>query len=426
MELILHIPTTALSDKLKKYLESEEYQEMVQDFGEEVWRHSDSPLRFRKCDWKIWLGNGEQGEMRSEKTAVGELVGKKKRKEAKEKKKIFSSYVSSLQSKASLSPFEKKLQKKRTHSTIVESEYNGLVNQVNQNPKESKTLTENRTVNRFLKLWADLGLRTHKVKSKTFEDTVWKIEALLNGELYTSGAIVPFQHIGKSFNFSQFLFSSERFAKAALDRAYFPNEKAKQFLRRLTLGEFLYYPYSADYKNKSFFLYYLDSPPKLISYTQDLNPELTDALMESYIKHIHNSTNKKELLQSFLDAFRRASNGLSKILTDNKDRIHPMMVTSLKDQADILVKTALKVFSDPKRISPFTLTSNFLMERIPVYMQNQGFFLAGRGNFSIYSYKGNGGHANSEKEKGGNGTGATNSNGNGGQHKVPSGHSSPL
>lgn len=421
MELLLHIPTASLSEKLKKYLESSEYQEMVQDFLGMVKDNAEKVDLVENKDSsnfvispplgspnkRIYFVNSLEFNSIYSSSYIFNTLENKEKENTREKSFAFFSCLEG----------EKKVEIKLRDRTIRNPEAPRL-------PRSKILLSGDQGVDNFLNYWNQLGLRPHTRPGKAFDSTVWKIQALKSGILFSSGAVVPEKHKGKSFNFTQFRLSADNFVQAAYNKDYFP--LGKKYLQAMSLGEFLYDHRNEKFRNRSYFLYYLENLPKFISFDKEQNPKLTEAIIESYMKHLANGYSREKLIQQFLPQFRSASNKLHDYLESVKSQIHPMMVRSVGDKADIIVNTALKILPDKKRITPFTLTSAFIMERIPVYMQNQGFFLAGSKDFSIYSYKGNGGHANSEKETGGNGTGATNSNRNGGQHKVPSGYTPPL
>jgi hypothetical protein len=416
MKLILEVPTDSLSDKLKQYFQSKDYQDMVKDF-------IDTVLENVQDDRAAMSENKEKkvGQRKETKSFFFEkaLVNNTSFSVTSTKNNTSTSINTSYYNKAETCPIEQPLNilKHRKDRT------NNIPHKSNSSPrrKYKLQLSGDPIVDKFLLTWDEFNLSPHIRKGKSFDNTVWKIGAIRSGELFSNGALVPEKFKGKQFNYSQFYIAVERFAKAAHNKDYYPF--GKKYLQQMNLGEFLYNHFNTSVENRSYFLYYLENQPRLISLAKEKNKELTDALMESYIRHISSGHSKDYLVQQFLSQFRTASNHLHDYLESVKSYLHPMMINSMKDKADILVKAALKIFPDPKRITPHTLSSNFLIERIPAYMQNQGFFLANSSQFSIYDYKGNGGHANSEKEKGGNGTGTTDRNGHGSQYKVPSGNS---
>jgi hypothetical protein len=340
----------------------------MRDFRDEIEQNIVSSIRVR-LHWSL-VEIEENEEARTFGANQVEKERKEKRKEAKEKRKerAFLTSIHSVESRATLSPLHSSRQLKISQKIWT----------------SKKQYTGDKKTDRYLKLWYDSGLKAHSKAGKAFEESVWKIQALQSGELFTEGALVPEKHKNKSFAFPQFLFSVERFKLAAFDREYFPNSKGKLYLQKMTLGDFLYFHYSQNFKNKSFFLYYLENEPRRITFVPDKNPKLTTEIIASYMKHISNGHSGEELLKNWLHSFRLASNHLHDYLESIKSSLHPMMVTSDKDRADILVKTAMKAFTDIKKISPGTLASNFVIERVPIFMQNQGFFLAGPNKFSIY------------------------------------------
>lgn len=173
----------------------------------------------------------------------------------------------------------------------------------------------------IMEYWAEKGFHLHQEKTLSEAKAVKDIYALLDGTLFDS-----FKNVGyiRKYRVSEVKKAIDNLAIAAFNKDYQPSTPSyKDTLRRIGLCHFFYDASKGTETNKSLFLRYLFTAPKLISESaylvkEDKYPAITKLLADWYHQKFSDRTN--DSVQN-INAFITASEKLNQYLIENKDKL---------------------------------------------------------------------------------------------------------
>lgn len=140
-------------------------------------------------------------------------------------------------------------------------------------PKEPKMSP---SVKKLVDLWENLGLRKSRRTTKTFKSSVDSLKALLDGTIFQNCSEIE-RKDKRFYTEIEIELSIRNFAKAALDKNYYPTSNYKHKLKSYSINTFVYNSFSP--KMRSLFLKYLGEEPKIV-------PASTTEVYEDKHQHI--------------------------------------------------------------------------------------------------------------------------------------------
>lgn len=232
--------------------------------------------------------------------------------------------------------------------------------------------------------WSSKGFPIHQEKTKSEAKAVRDIYALLDGTLFDS-----FKDKGviRKYRVLEVKKSIDNYALAAFHRDYQPsNVDLKKRLQHIGLCNFFYDAQKGGESNKSMFLRYFFSKPKLISEStylakRDELPHITKVLSRWYYEKFSNRGNGNSVQD--INSFIRASLKLKQFMEDNGKNLkledfHMMYgcYDNLKCLAIQLTRTMDKELRENdilwRDFHPgWLLTEKTFVERLPKFLKSE-------------------------------------------------------
>lgn len=202
----------------------------------------------------------------------------------------------------------------------------------------------------ILNYWNTLGLRKHsKPNTKVYKQSLKNINSLLKGKFVPPEGFDS-KYRNRKFTVAEIQIAIQRFAVATLNPNYVPANK--EFLRKVSLCDFIFAPY-AEGEWKSKFLMYLETKPEKLrpAIKKDKYPKTTERLAELYCIE----TNKK-VGKADMKFVVRASAALHEFMKQNSKKFKSDL--TMKGLSKILIQTVKKRFRD--EVNPSALCAPFV------------------------------------------------------------------
>jgi len=222
-----------------------------------------------------------------------------------------------------------------------------------------------------LTLWNNSGLRKHlDPTSKVYKEGVHGLKKLKRGVFFYDKPVAN-GYQERKFTKEEIIRAIENLKLAALNPDYEPTGGYKDYLKRLSLSDFLYNPYTQN-GEKSLFIKYFESPPKLCSenirMVKDHYPEYTKAVTGIYISRVKGGIGK--LTQREQAKLIHAGKEIHDFFEENKKRIDPMYIRTIKAKVEMVFDGLIDHYKDSIQVG--NLCSQYTYDTLlPIYLERQ-------------------------------------------------------
>lgn len=226
-------------------------------------------------------------------------------------------------------------------------------------------------IKEILAVWNGSGLRRHRdPTSKVYKEAVHALKKLMRGAFFYENPVGN-GYQDRKFTKDEVLMAVENFKLAALNMDYEPAGGYKEKLRKTSLKDFLYNPFSEN-GAKSLFVRYFEGPPELLSESErfpktDEYPDVTKELARQYVGRIKGGVGGVSARERSKLVAGAAM--IARFYEEYEREIDPLFVKGVRDMVTMVVD-GLTDYYDDVRVGNFC--SAYTYETVmPTYLERQ-------------------------------------------------------